>query len=115
MLIAVASALIVEFGALVYSIYAYPHLWGNETVGVYLFAAGMLIPTFLVVDRLKSLANAAAAPRSLLVYGFIATGIGLCVIPRLGSHGAAAVLIWVLAPQAVLHTMAFRRLGSGLG
>jgi len=48
LLIAVASALIVELGALIYLIYAYPRLWGDAAIGICVFAAGMLIPWIVI-------------------------------------------------------------------
>ena len=111
-LIGAAAALLGELCALVYMMYAYRNLWGDETIGVFVFSVGTLIPTLLVLDRLKSGGTSvdAVLPRRLLFFGFIAGALGVGLIPSVGVHGAAVFLLWLLAPQAVLHTMAFRRL-----
>jgi hypothetical protein len=117
LLIGTAAALLAELCALVYMMDAYRGFWGEGAIGIFVFAVGMLVPSLLVLDRMKSRPNAvdAAAPRRLLAFGFVAGAIGVGLTPRVGAHGAAAVLLWLLAPQAVLHTMAFRRLGGVRG
>ncbi len=104
----------IEICACIYVIHTYRALWGGQAPGVAVFAIGMFIPTLLVLDRLKADPNTdyAQFPRSFLICGFMAGAIGLFIAPSVGAHAAAAVFLWLLAPQAVLHTIAFRRLRS---
>jgi hypothetical protein len=104
----------IEICAFVYVIYTYRALWDGQAPAVVVFAIGMLIPTLLVLDRLKADPNPGYAqlPRSFLICGFMAGAIGLFIAPNMGAHAAGAVFLWLLAPQAVLHTLAFRRLRS---
>ena len=74
MLIGVSCALAGEICALIYTISANPTLWADQAPAVVVFAIGMLIPTLLVLDRLKTYSITAhgSLPRSFLICGFIA-------------------------------------------
>jgi len=97
--------------------FKYRGSWSDELIGLTVFAAGLLLPSVIAIDRLSDpsrMAQRAHVVKPLLVWG---AGFGL-LIPLagiwVGVHGAAPVVILGLAVQAVIHTIAVRRLGHSI-
>jgi hypothetical protein len=53
LLIGTAAALLAELCGLVYMMDAYRGFWGEGAIGIFVFAVGMLVPSLLVLDRLR--------------------------------------------------------------
>jgi hypothetical protein len=111
--IGTSCALAIEFLTLFFVILHFRRSWHDEAIGIGVLSLALLIPFMFSLNKLYDLPASSAStmlPRKLLMAGFV-VGMAVSLMTlSVGDHAAGTTLLTGLLAQAVLQSIAVRRL-----
>ena len=111
--IGTSCALAIELLTLFFVILHFRRSWHDEAIGIGALSLALLIPFMLALNKLCDLPLSGASkvlPRKLLLAGFfVGVAVSLMTL-SVGDHAAGTTLLMGLLVQAVLQSIAVRRL-----
>jgi hypothetical protein len=116
--IGISCALAIELLTLFFVILHFHRSWHDDAIGIGVLTLALLIPFMFALNKLYDLpvsSPSAVLPRKLLIAGFL-VGMAVSLMTlSVDDHAAGTTLLMGLLVQAVLQSMAVRRLQRAQG